>query len=134
MAFIAALILRANLATLVGLQLISNPFTLPVIYQTAYNIGLVFLGNFSDTNQMTQVTGIEEQTSLFREGFYRITATMVGGIVIGLCVGLLLSAIYKIVAIGTSRTLIRMRATRDGGAGPKKQDSTIREELDSMPP
>lgn len=126
LAFVASLILHANLPTLVGLQLISNPLTLPVIYHTAYTIGVIFFGIFGDTNQMAQVTKVEEQTSLFGEGVYWITAAMVGGIVIGLCVGLLLSLLYKIAAIWTSRTLIRMREGQEEISGPTKQDSAIR--------
>ena len=144
LAFVASLILRANLPILVGLQLISNPLTIPVIYHAAYNIGDFSFGIFGDPSQMTQVTGIQENASLLGQGVYRVTATMVGGIVIGLCVGLVLSVIYKIAAIGAPRTLIRLREARESGSGtaPKresgsgstpKRDSTNREELDSMP-
>ena len=134
LAFVASLILRANLPILVGLQLISNPLTLPVIYHAAYMIGDFSFGIFGDPNQMTLLTGIEENAGLLGQGVYKITAAMVGGIVIGLCFGLVLSVTYKIAAIGASRTLIRMREVRESGSGTTpERDSAIREELDSIP-
>ena len=112
LAFLASLIFKANLPILVGLQLISNPLTVPIIYLTAFSIGDFLLSIFGDTGQMAQVSGVPEGTNLLKQGVYNVTVMMVGGMIIGYFAGFISSLVYRIAALRASRTLSRMREIR----------------------
>ncbi len=112
LAFVGALIFKANLPILVGLQLISNPLTVPFIYLTAFSIGDFLFSIFGDTGQMAQVSGLPEDTNLLKQGVYNVTVMMVGGMIIGYFAEFISSLLYRIAAIRASRSLSRMSEIR----------------------
>lgn len=110
LALLFAILLRANLAVLVGLQVVSNPITVFPIWFTAYQIGRLFLG----------LIGIEAST-LGRHELYALLhnfltlqwegklerlmsvfgVTCFGSIIMGTVCGLIASALYR---FGAKRT------------------------------
>jgi len=94
-----AIILKANLPILAALQFISNPFTLVPIYLANYHVG-----NFT-----LNMVGINLKATDGPWGaFQSIHATMLGGLIIGIAVGLALYGIYHTRAVfRENRRLIR---------------------------
>ena len=110
-AIILALLVRANLPILVGMQVISNPLTVLPIWFAAYQIGRIILS----------VIGINvdplyrEEVRLLLDNFIHATwgakfdniatvfsITCLGAIVMGIFFGLIASFTYRIVAIRTA--------------------------------
>jgi uncharacterized protein (DUF2062 family) len=96
LALLLAILLRANLPVLAGLQLISNPLTILPIYFTAYQIGRLFLGIFGFEIAFLGRRRFESILSSIQEGalsdnFLAVAqvfgVTSLGGAIIGLTVG-----------------------------------------------
>jgi uncharacterized protein (DUF2062 family) len=121
-AFLLALLLRANLPILVGLQVVSNPLTILPIWFAAYQIGQMILS----------VIGLRvdplnrEEVSILLDNFINaawddkfdnlatvFSVTSLGAIVMGIFFGLTASFAYRIVAnrTATSYALLRRRIT-----------------------
>jgi uncharacterized protein (DUF2062 family) len=121
-AFLLALLLRANLPILVGLQVVSNPLTILPIWFAAYQIGQMILS----------VIGLRvdplnrEEVSILIDNFINaawddkfdnlatvFSVTSLGAIVMGIFFGLTASFAYRIVAnrTATSYALLRRRIT-----------------------
>lgn len=117
-ALVLALLLRANLPILVGLQVVSNPLTVLPIWFAAYQIGRIILS----------VTGIHvdplnrEEVRLLLDNFIHgawgekfdhistvFGVTSLGAIVMGSFFGLLGSVVYRIVANRTSASYVLLR-------------------------
>lgn len=111
LSFFLAVILRANLPILAGLQIVSNPITVIPIWFAAYQIGRHFLS----------VMGVEvmrlgrDEVQLMLNNFVHgnwgdnlqpvlivFGVTNLGAIIMGIFFGLIASFIYRIVAIRTA--------------------------------
>lgn len=111
LAFLFAILLRANLPILAGLQIVSNPITVIPIWFAAYQIGRHFLS----------VLGVEvmrlgrDEVQLMLDNFTHgqwgdnlhtvaivFGVTSLGAIIMGIFFGLISSFIYRIVAIRTA--------------------------------
>jgi len=125
LALVAALVIRCNLPILVGLQFLSNPLTLPVIYLSAYGIGDFLLGIFGDSNSMVAFWGIDEEKTLLMESVYTVTATVVGGIIIGYFAGVLSSVGYRITAYRAAKSFHPPSEFRKAASGPMKKTSDL---------
>ncbi len=89
-AFIAALALRANLPTLVGLQFVSTPLTAPIILPATYFTGDFCLRWFSSEESSLGITHIGSRLTI-------------GGIVCGLIMGCALDLTYRFFAYEARR-------------------------------
>lgn len=117
-AFLLALLLRANLPILVGLQVVSNPLTVLPIWFAAYQIGRIILS----------VIGIHvdplnrEEVRLLLDNFIHgawgakfdnlatvYSVTSLGAIVMGIFFGLIASFAYRIVANRTTASYALLR-------------------------
>lgn len=115
-----ALILRANLPILVGLQMLSNPLTIPPFWLAAYQVGSSVL---SIVGVKTAPMGISDVKAIFHnftsgawssniEPLLAAFSIMcLGGIVMGIFFGLLSSFAYRIAARRTaaSYTLLKKK-------------------------
>ena len=118
-AFLLALLLRANLPILVGLQIVSNPITAVPLWLADYQIGRVILG----------VVGIEidplyrDELRLMLDNFINgawgekidhlstvFAVTSLGAIVMGTFFGLIGALAYRIVASRTAASYALLRA------------------------
>jgi uncharacterized protein (DUF2062 family) len=118
-AFILALLLRANLPILVGLQVVSNPLTVLPIWFAAYQIGRIILS----------VVGVHvdslnrEEVRLLLDNFIHgawgnkfdhlstvFGVTSLGAIVMGVFFGLIGGLAYRIVANRTAASYALLRA------------------------
>jgi hypothetical protein len=142
LAFLAALVLRANLVVLAGLQLVSNPLTVLPLWYLNYLVGNVFLNlffghspvrygklfeeakekghNFYETLrflvQETRADGVNLILDLFGRLF---GGTFLGGILLGLLAGFVSSVVYRLLlrrATGPDR-LPRVPRPRAGVSG-----------------
>lgn len=110
-ALLLAVILHANLPILVGLQVVSNPFTVLPIWFTAYQVGRHFLAIFGiealplNRNEvrilLDNFTSGEWGDNLARI-FSAFGVTSLGAIIIGTFIGLVASVTYRIVAKRTA--------------------------------
>ncbi|MEN8663148.1 MAG: DUF2062 domain-containing protein [Lentimonas sp.] len=111
LSFLLALLLRANLPILAGLQVISNPITVIPIWFAAYQIGRHTLSVLGvDTMALTR-----QEVQLMLDNFTHgnwgdnmqtvaivFGVTNLGAIILGIFFGLIASSIYRIVAIRTA--------------------------------
>lgn len=104
LAFCAAIIFRANLPILAGLQLISNPLTLPFIYWMAYQTGDFFLSIFGGSDPALEVSSSIEQSNLLLKSIRNMSAMVGGGMIIGYFTGFISSIVYRIMAKRTAYT------------------------------
>ncbi len=104
-AFAAAVALRANLPTTVGLQLLTNPLTLPVAYGATYFVGAFIVG-FFDTRLPDSVIG--------RTAY----ALVIGGLVVGVVVGFVLDMIYRFLAFEAKKHDWQLPRRRPRPPGP----------------
>jgi uncharacterized protein (DUF2062 family) len=123
-AFLLALLLRANLPILVGLQVVSNPLTILPIWFVAYQIGQMII---SVIGLRVDPLNHEEVGLLLDNFIYAawgdkfdnlatvFSITSLGAIVMGIFFGLIASFAYRIVANRTaaSYTLLRCKITED---------------------
>jgi uncharacterized protein len=102
----AALLLRANLPILVALQFASNAFTLVPLYFADYYVGdyvLSFFDTFGAEVATEEVAEIAQETNWrdmlsVKKGLHIALSSMIGGAIIGYCVGLILSLGYRYLA------------------------------------
>lgn len=116
--FALALLLRANLPILIGLQIFSNPITVLPIWFACYNIGRHFLSIFhiealplrrhelqimlDNFAQADWGTNLDRMSTVFG-------VTSLGALIIGIFVGLILSVTYRIVAARTANSYLLIR-------------------------
>ena len=109
-AFVLALLFRANVMILVGLQFITTPFTAPPLYFGTYHVGLVAIeaagfdtephmvhdndALIQELESIDQSLGEPERTWSQRWGTTLI-ALVVGGLIVGSLVGLTLDIIWR---------------------------------------
>lgn len=119
LAFLLALVLRANLPILAGLQIVSNPLTVLPIWFAAYQIGRIFLsvvGVHVDPLNREEVQILLDNFihGAWGEKFDHISTvfgvTSLGAIVMGTFFGLIGSAIYRIVANRTAASYALLRS------------------------
>ena len=119
LAIILALLLRANLPIIVGLQVVSNPLTILPIWFAAYQIGRMILSvigiNVDPLNR--------EEVRLLLDNFIHaawgakfdvlatvFSVTSLGAIVMGIFFGLIASFAYRIVASRTASSYVLLRS------------------------
>jgi uncharacterized protein (DUF2062 family) len=85
LAFAAALILRANLPAMVGLQLITNVFTAAPVYALTYQVGTFVMEKLDISGPAVR-------------GGPAATKLVIGGIICGLALGFVLDVIYRFFA------------------------------------
>ena len=112
LAFFAAIIFRANLPILAGLQLISNPLTLPFIYWLAYQTGVFFLSIFGSSSQALEITTSIEQSNLLIKSIRNVSAMVGGGMIIGYFSGFISSIVYRIMAKRAAQTYENLKAVQ----------------------
>lgn len=111
-AFFLAIVLRANVMLLVGLQLVTNPITVVPIYAACYAVGDVVLQSIWSMIDSEAVLRASQETvvhsSAVREGLQRgarfMAAASLGGVVIGYFAGFISSLIYQYAAKRASRS------------------------------
>ena len=119
-AFLVAIILRANLPILVGLQIVSNPLTIIPIWFAAYQIGQMILSVIGiRVNPLNR-----EEVSLILDNFIYaswadkfdnlanvLSVTSLGAVVMGIFFGLIASFTYRVIAnrTTTSYTLLHYK-------------------------
>ena len=110
-ALLLAVLLRANLPILVGLQIVSNPFTVLPIWFAAYQMGRHFLAIFGINalplnRHEVQALLDNFATGAWGENMERLLSafavTSLGAIIIGTFIGLVASVTYRIVAKRTA--------------------------------
>ncbi len=109
LAFGAAFLFRANLPIILGLQFLSTPFTVPIIYTAAYFIGDFLLSIFGSETAMAEVGTIATEAGILQKSVHWYAALSLGGLVIGYFTGFAASLIYRVAAIRASRALARLR-------------------------
>jgi len=82
LAVAAAFFVRANLAAIVGLQFITNPVTLALIYYLTYQVG----------SRTLDLVGSTYAISVFEHRAYSL---IIGGLLVGLALGCILDLIYR---------------------------------------
>lgn len=122
LALAAALIFRANLPVLVGLQFLSVPLTVPIIYYFDFQIGNFLLSVFGSETALHEASQVAREAGLMARGAYDYAAICLGGLIIGYFAGLISSLIYRIAAIRASRTFARIRQLQKDK--PKPTEST----------
>jgi hypothetical protein len=85
LAFGLALLLRANLATMVALQFITNPLTIIPVYLVTYRVG----------KYLVDALGLYEPASMIGQRPYTLA---LGGIVCGLILGFVLAMLHRFLA------------------------------------
>lgn len=114
-----ALIFRANLMVLVGLQLISNPLTIVPIYALDYQVGHFFIeffgsgSSFSGTEEIqayAEETGkvVSQSKELIKGALRGFKEMMLGGAIIGYVFGFISSIIYRVAAKRFSKNKPKM--------------------------
>lgn len=98
-----AFLFRSNLMILVGLQFISNVFTVPPIYAADLYVGSTITSLFGSSSAVSNIDsfGADQGISFGSQGLWAIRVfieMMLGGVVIGSIVGAIAVALYKIFA------------------------------------
>lgn len=118
LAFLLALLLRANLPTFVGLQLITNPVTVAPIYFVNYHVARHFLYLFGketpnfgrgDIRNMLERAASGEWGENIHTVLMVWSITALGGVIIGLFLGVVCSYIYRFMAWRTEKAYARLR-------------------------
>jgi uncharacterized protein (DUF2062 family) len=115
-ALILALVLRANVTVMMGLQLLTNPLTLVPAYGLTYRVGLASLEFFGWSKPVTwkacfgfltggDVSQIPIDTCLY--------AFLLGGIIVGLAFALLTHATWLLAAWEARRIRARVHYLRE---------------------
>lgn len=119
LAFLLALLLRANLPIMIGLQIVSNPLTVLPIWYAAFQTGRIFLSlvglKIAPLNhEEVQVLLDNFIHGAWGEKFDNLATvfgvTNVGAIVIGTFFGLLGSTAYRIIANRTAASYALLRS------------------------
>jgi hypothetical protein len=118
LAFLLALVLRANLPIFVGLQMITNPLTVAPIYYVNYSIGrhfLILFGKRTEGLTISEVKLMLERiaTGEWGENLHIMASvwllTCLGGVIIGLFLGVVSSYIYRFMAWRATKAYERLR-------------------------
>lgn len=96
-----AFLFRCNLMILVGLQFISNVFTVPAIYAADLYVGSSLMSLFGASSAVSNVDafGVESGISFGAQGLWAIKLfieMMIGGALIGYFVGVISAVAYRI--------------------------------------
>jgi hypothetical protein len=110
-AFLAALVLRANLAVSCALQLVTNPLSAAPSYYLTYRVGMWIIRTLE----------IGEGRSAFGT---RVNALILGGIVVGLAVGLAGDLVLRLVVWEAQRLRDRARLSRSAGEALRQHQAT----------
>ena len=119
-AFLLALLLRANLPILVGLQVVSNPLTVLPIWFAAYQIGRIFLSVLGLNVATLNRDEVRVMLDNFIHGawgnkFENLSTvfgvTSLGAIIMGTFFGLIGSVAYRVVANRTAASYALLRQT-----------------------
>ncbi|MGJ8652298.1 MAG: DUF2062 domain-containing protein [Opitutaceae bacterium] len=111
LSFLLAVLLRANLPILAGLQVISNPITVIPIWFAAYQIGRHFLSVLGVDVMRLDRDQVQMMLDNFTHGNWGdnlqpfavvFGVTNLGAIIMGVFFGLIASFTYRIVAIRTA--------------------------------
>jgi uncharacterized protein (DUF2062 family) len=113
LAFCAAIIFRANLPILAGIQLISNPITLPFIYWIAYLTGDFFLSIFGGTPPTIEISSQIEESNLLLKSIRNMSAMVGGGMIIGYFAGFISSIVYRIMAKRAAQTYDKLKVVQE---------------------
>ena len=134
-AFLLALLLRANLPILVGLQMISNPLTLIPFWYAAYQVGASVLSIIGVTTPPLGQSDIKiliqnltsSQWSNSVESLLTTFSTMcLGGIVMGIFFGLISSFAYRITAQRTAASYTHLKKKiHDRSIHPSKHPTDL---------
>lgn len=100
LAFVAALLFRANLPIMCGLQFISNPFTVPLIYPINFFVGRRLITFFS----------FGGDPGIWANWFFSL---MVGGFFIGLLFGAIMDLLYRIAAWQAAAQYQKIKAHKE---------------------
>jgi len=135
-AFVLALIFRANVMVLVGLQFITTPFTAPPLYYGTYHVGLVAMEAVgfdthlhvveNDEALIQELESIDESLSESKRTWSQrwgttMLALMVGGIVVGGVVGLALDLVWRFASgQADARRLRRVGQKRHSDSTPAR--------------
>jgi uncharacterized protein (DUF2062 family) len=98
-AFLAALVLRANLPVMCGLQALTNPLTAGPAYYLGYRLGMVLLG-------WAGLVGI------WNPWAERAVALVLGGLLVGAAVAAVLEGIWRLAVWESKRLRARLAAAR----------------------
>jgi len=114
LAFVLALILRANLPVLVGLQFLSTPFTIPFLYPFQYYLGVHVIELFADHQELTEATleAVRSTPGRFAGFAEAYRAISLGGALLGWVCAFLCSITYKAFSKRTTQAFIEFRAHR----------------------
>jgi len=136
-AFCLALLLRANLPILVGLQMLSNPLTIPPFWLAAHQVGASVLSIVGIETASLRMRDIKAILENFRHGEWAsniepvaaaFSIMCLGGIVMGIFFGMLSSFSYRIAANRTaaSYALLKKKINdRKANKSDKSSDFTI---------
>lgn len=111
LAVVLALLFRANLPLLAGIQMISNPVTVLPLWYAVYQIGRVFLGVFNIETPFlgrAQVRLLMEniQAGNWGSNFERLAVifgvTTLGAVILGIFSGFVAANIYRVIASRTA--------------------------------
>lgn len=118
LAFVLAILLRANLPILAGLQLITNPFTVIPIWFTLYQIGRQALSLIAIDASPLRRAEVSILIDNFNTGewgtnFDRLLSvfgtTTLGGLIIGIFFGVVSATLYRVIAKRTARSRERLQ-------------------------
>ena len=113
-----ALVLRANLPVLIGLQFLTNPVTVAPVYFVCFQFGHLFLKLLGVETFQLNIHELKAVLEAFMEGDWGSNArffaqafgiTSLGGLIFGTFLGAVSSSIYKLAAMRASVTYVRIR-------------------------
>ncbi len=113
-----AILLRANLPTLIGLQFITNAATLLPSYFICFQVGHLFLKLIGIDTEPLSIAELREVVESFREGDWASNfhffgqafgIISLGALIIGTFVGAVLSTTYRLLATRATSTFGRIR-------------------------
>lgn len=135
-AFLMALLLRANVMVLVGLQFITTPITAPPLYYATYHVGRTTLETVGFDTQSHQATdqdelfreiealeeeGLEDQTvapAPPRRWTTMIYSLVTGGFIIGGIAAVILDVVWRFLSGQADARRIRKVQTRHSDSTP----------------
>lgn len=108
LAFFAALALRANLATMVGMQLITNPLTIAPAYFLTYKVGHALIDLLRQNEPATMVG-------------QKAYSLVLGGLVCGVGLGFVMDMAFRLLAFEARKHdwHLPRRSQRHDSASPK---------------
>ncbi len=125
----AALILRSNLPVIVGLVMISNPLTVPLIYWLAYYTGNLLLEMFVALKGGIDVNTITVSPTGIRKGVHWFLSMVLGGSLIGYVAAVISSVIYRMAAARAESTLFKIRENKIKDTSLTKLNKNVSNDL-----